>query len=94
MNTRPPWWLVGWKWESGMPSLVTDQDTPMSLCMMNGLDTAKSDIRRMGPDDANVGLGFRITLSGHQDSERTYRKEQSDILASRFNSTMLTLDEP
>ena len=76
-----------------MPSLVTEQDTPMSLCMTNGLDTARSDIRRMGPHDANVGLGFRIAPSGQQDSEGIYRKEQSDILASRLNSTMLMIDE-
>jgi hypothetical protein len=47
----------------------------------------------MGPDDANVGLGFRMTPSSIQDKEVEYRKEKSDTFASRFNATNLTTNE-
>ena len=76
-----------------MSVLLSKTDLDVSLYLTNGNDDAKCKIQSMGPDDANVGLGFRMTPSGIQDKEVEYRKEHSDTFASQFNATTLTSDE-
>ena len=76
-----------------MPVLLSKTYLDVSLYLENSNDDAKCKTQRMGPDDANVGIGFRMTPSGIQYKEVEYRKEQSDTFASRFNATTLTTDE-
>ena len=84
-------WLVGWRWENGMPVLTSNTYLDVSLYLENGNDDAKCKIRSMGPAKANMGIGFRMTPSGIQDKEVEYRKEQSDNFASRFNAQISRL---
>ena len=58
--------MVGWRWDKGMPVLLTPTETEVELFLENGNDTAISTIKQMGPNDANVSLGFRMTPSGTQ----------------------------
>ena len=62
--------MVGWGWDKGMPILLTPEETNVELCLENGNDKALRTIKQMGPDDANVGLGFRMTPSGTQKPEK------------------------
>ena len=87
------WWMVGWRWEQGMPVLLTPAETDVELCLENGNDKALSTIKQMGPDDANVGLGFRMTPSGTQQPEIKFRIGQSDKIAARLQSSRLTPNE-
>jgi hypothetical protein len=85
--------MVGWRWEQGMPVLLTPTEIDVELCLENGNDTALSTIKQMGPDDANVGLGFRMTPSGTQNPEIKFRIGQSDKIAARLQSSRLTPNE-
>ena len=67
------WWVVAWRWIDGMPETVTAEDYPATLNLTNGNDPAAVPITRLGPDDANVGLGFRMAPSGSQHLEVAYR---------------------
>ena len=57
------WWMVGWKWTEGMPVLFEKSELDVSLALENGNDTAKSTIKHIGPNNVNVGLGFRMAPS-------------------------------
>ena len=58
------WWMVGWKLTEGMPVLLKKSELDVSLAHANGSDTAKITIEHMGPNDVNIGLGFRMAPSG------------------------------
>ena len=76
-----------------MPILLTPEETNVELCLENGNDKALSTNKKMGPDDANVGLGFRMTRSGTQKPEIQFRLSQSDKLDARLQSSRLTPKE-
>ena len=76
-----------------MPILLTTEETDVELSLENGNDKSLSKIQQMGPDDANVGLGFRMTPSGTQKPEIKFRLGQSDKLAARLQSSRLTPKE-
>ena len=81
--------MVGWKWTEGMPVLLEKSELDVSLALENGKDTAKSTIKHMGPNDVNVGLGFRMAPSGTQRPEIDFRKKPSDSLACRLGASHL-----
>ena len=85
--------MVGWKWTEGMPVLLEKSELDVSLVLKNGNDTAKSTSKHMGPNDVNVGIGFRMAPSGTQTPEIKFRKKQSDSLASRLGSSHLNPTE-
>ena len=87
------WWMIGWKWTEGMPVLLEKSELDVSLALENGNDTAKSTIKHMGPNDVNLGLGFRMAPSGTQKPEIDFRKKQSDSLASRLGASHLNPTE-
>ena len=76
-----------------MPEMVTAEDYPATLELTNGNDPAALPITRVGSDDANVGLVFRMTPNGSQHLEVAYRTKQSNQLAARLNTTTLTATE-
>ena len=73
-----------------MPTLLTPEDTNVELRLENVNDKALSTIQQMGPDDANVGLGFRMTPSGTQQPEIKFRTGQRDKIDARLQSSRLT----
>ena len=73
-----------------MPILLTLEETDVDLCLENINDIALSTIKQVGPDDANVGLGFRMTPSGTQTPAIKFRLGQSDKLAARLQLSRLT----
>jgi hypothetical protein len=87
------WWMVGWKWIEGMPELLKKSELDASLTLENGNDKAKSTIQHMGLNDVNVGLGFRMALSGTQKPEIDYCNSQSDSLSSRLGAYHLNPTE-
>ena len=76
-----------------MPVLLEKSELDVSLALENGNDTAKSKIKHMGPNDVNVGLGFRMAPSGTKKPEIDYRKKQSNYLASRRVTSHLNSTE-
>ena len=72
-----------------MPVLLDKSELDVSLVLENGNDAAKITIKHMGPNDVNVGLGFRMAPSGTQKPEIDFRKKQSNSLASRLGSSHL-----
>ena len=76
-----------------MPVLLEKSELDVSLALENGNDTAKSTIKHMGPNDVNVGLGFRMAPSGTQTPEIKFRKKQSDYLECRLGASHLNPTE-
>jgi hypothetical protein len=56
-----------------MPELLEKSELDISLALENGNDTAKRTIQHMGPNDVNVGLGFRMAPSGTHKPEINFR---------------------
>ena len=54
------WWIVAWRLDNRLTEMVTAEDYPITLKLTNGNDPAAVTTTRLGPDDANVGLGFRM----------------------------------
>jgi hypothetical protein len=59
--------LVGGRMEmgNGLPVMATAEELPAAIQLTNGNDPTAVKITRLGPDDANVGLRFRMTPSGN-----------------------------
>ena len=49
--------------------MATAEELPAAIQLTNGNNPTAVEITRLGPDDANVGLGFRMTPSGNQQLE-------------------------
>ena len=73
--------------------MATAEELPAAIQLTNGNDPTAVEITRLGPDDANVGLGFRMTPSGNQQLEINHRTKQSNQLAARINTTILNPPE-
>ena len=93
------WWIIAWKWEKGLPIMRSpdddDDDSDIDdgefhLRITNGNDPNPREIKRMGPTEANVGLGFRLPPDVSQHAEIQYCTEQSNEFASRVNSSHLS----
>jgi len=96
------WWIIAWKWEKGLPIMRSPDDDDdnsdiddgeFHLRITNGNDPNPREIKRMGPTEANIGLGFRLPPDGSQHAEIQYRTEQSNEFASRVNSSHLSPTE-
>jgi hypothetical protein len=83
------WWVVAWRWENGLPVMATAEELPAAIQITNGNDPKAVAITRLGPDDENMGLGFRMTPAGNQHLEIEHRMKQSNQLAARINTTNL-----
>ena len=77
--------VVVWKWEKGLPTMMTTNDAPVSLYLPNDYDSTKWNIQRMGPTKENVGIGFRSPPDGSQNNEITFQTNQSNTFAARAN---------
>jgi hypothetical protein len=69
--------------------MATAEELPAAIQLTNGNDPTAVAIMRLVLDDANVGLGFRMTPTGNQHLEIEHCTKQSNQLASRINSTNL-----
>ena len=75
--------VVVWKWEKGLPTMMTTNDAPVSLYLPNDYDSTKWNIQRMGPTKEKVGIGFRSPPDGSQNNEITFQTNQSNTFAAR-----------
>jgi hypothetical protein len=87
------WWVVTWRWENGLPVMTTAEELPAAIQLTNGNDPTAVEITGLVPDDANVGLGFRMIPTGNQHLEINHRTKQSNQLAARINTTILNPPE-
>ena len=76
-----------------MSVLLEKSELDVSLALENGNDTARSTITHMGPNDVNVGLGFRMAPSGTKKPEIDFRKKQCNSLASWLGASHLNPTE-
>ena len=89
------WWLTSWKWDKGLPVMATVDDDvqPHILALTNGKDATPRTIKRLGPKEANIGLGCRLPPDGNHDDEASFKNDQSDSMAGTINITKLTPTE-
>ena len=85
--------MLGWKWDNGMPVVLNPSKLDVSLQLENDNDTAKCKIQKMGLNDVNVGIGFRMSPSGTHQPEIAFHKSQSDVMVVRFGSSHLNPTE-
>ena len=73
--------------------MVTEKDKPGRLLLTNDNDPDPIPIQRLSPDDANIGLVFRMAQSGCQRLEISHSTKQSNHIAFRVNKTPLSPTE-
>ena len=85
--------VVVWKWDKGLPTMMTTNDDPASLRLPNDYDSTKWNIQRMGLYNENVGIGFWSPPDGSQNNEITFQTNQSNTFAAWVNTMCLSPPE-
>jgi hypothetical protein len=70
--------------------MATADELPAAIQLTNGNDPTAVAITRLGPDYANVELGFGMTPTSKQHIAIEHRTKQSNQLAARINTTNMT----
>ncbi len=63
------------------------------ITLSYGKDDVQVNITRLEIDEANVGLGVRLSPSGNQEQEVLFRRAQVEQMAQRLNPLILLADE-
>ena len=87
------WWLITWDWVHGLPKPRESIRDHHHVTLSNGKDDVPVNITRLEMDEANVGLGLRLSPSGNQEQEVLFRRAQVEQMAQQLNPLILSADE-
>ena len=87
------WWLIAWDWNQGLPRPRFISMDSHEIVLSNGTDDVPIAIKRLELDEANVGLGLRLSPSGDQAQEIAFRHRQVSLIAHRSSPLILSASE-